>query len=232
MIKIIAKLFSKFVGRPMVGIEYSNYSYFVILTGYAIKLFRFNIHRLFFARSALLGFMGSGSVIQFGNQFYIGRCPNIGSQVTIKCLSRRGVKIGDNFTIRDSSKIDCIGVLAEPSEGIVIGDNVGVSEHCFIQVRGFLEVGDNVIVGPNTTIITENHNFRNPVAPVRLQGTNRKGTIIHNNVWIGASCIILDGVTIGENAIIGAGSVVLSEVLPNSIVAGNPAKLIRTRSEK
>jgi acetyltransferase-like isoleucine patch superfamily enzyme len=140
--------------------------------------------------------------------------------------------IGNNFTIRDTSKIDCIGVLSDPADGLSIGNNVGISENCFIQVRGFLEIGDDVIIGPNSIIITENHRFVDTEIPIRLQGSNRKGVVIGKNVWIGAGCKVLDGVNIGDNAIIAAGAVVINDVPPYSIFGGIPAKLIKRRDSK
>jgi acetyltransferase-like isoleucine patch superfamily enzyme len=232
MKKALISWLSKVVGRPTIKMDYTYYSCLVILFGYVIRLLRFNIQRVFFARSKFVSFIGSGSQIQFGNHFSIGASANIGTHVIIKCLSKKGVVIGDNFTLRDSSKIDCIGVLADPSEGLSVGNNVGISENCFIQVRGFLEIGDDVIIGPNSLIITENHNFSDSTTPVRSQGSNRKGVVIGSNVWIGASCTVLDGVNVGKNAIIAAGAVVVSDVPANSIVGGIPAKLIKIREEK
>lgn len=223
---------SKVSGRPAIDLQYTYYALAVILIGYAFNLVRFHLHRPFLLRSPLIGFMGSGSKIHYGRYFSIGASANIGAQVVIRCLSKQGVVVGDNFTIRDSSKIDCIGVLSEPSEGLSIGDHVGISENCFIQVRGFLEIGDNVIIGPNSTIITENHRFHDPEIAIRLQGTERKGVVIGKNVWIGCGCTVLDGVKIGDNAIIAAGAVVVSDVPPYTIFGGIPAKLIKRRDSK
>lgn len=219
-------------GRRIVDLEYSYDALVIIFIGYALKLVRFNLHRPFLMRSSFVGFIGSGSRIHYGRYFSIGASANIGGNVVIRCLSKRGVVIGDNFTLRDSSKIDCIGVLSDPSEGLSIGNRVGISENCFIQVRGFLEIGDDVIIGPNTTIITENHKFDDAEVPIRLQGTERRGVVVGNNVWIGAGCSILDGVSIGDNSIIAAGAVVVSDVPPMAIFGGIPAKLIRLRDSK
>lgn len=226
---LLVKFLNKLTGRRISGLPYSVYATNIILVGYAIRLIRFSLHRLFFLRSGLIGFLGPGSKISYGRYFSIGNSANIGAQVRIRCLSREGVMIGNNFTIRDSSKIDCIGVLSEPSEGVSIGNHVGISENCFIQVRGFLEIGDDVIIGPNSTIITENHKFADSEIPIRLQGSERRGVVIGNNVWIGARCTILDGVNVGDGAIIAAGAVVVSDVPANSIFGGIPAKLIKVR---
>jgi len=230
-LKLVSWL-SQVSGRPTIDLQYTYYALAVIFIGYAFKLVRFHLHRPFLLRSPLIGFIGPGSKIHYGRHFSIGASANIGAQVVIRCLSKKGVVVGDNFTIRDSSKIDCIGVLSEASEGLSIGNHVGISENCFIQVRAFLEIGDDVIIGPNSTIITENHRFDDPEIAIRLQGTERKGVVIGKNVWIGAGCTVLDGVNIGDNAIIAAGAVVISDVPPYTIFGGIPAKLIKRRDSK
>ena len=111
----------------------------------------------------------------------------------------------------------------------MIGNNVGISQNCFIQVRGNVNIGNNVIMGPNVSIFSENHNFTNPDLPVNIQGESRKGVIIEDGVWIGTRSVILDGVKIGENSIIAAGSVVVKDVPPFSIVGGVPAKVLKSR---
>ena len=86
-------------------------------------------------------------------------------------------------------------------------------------------VGDNTMFGPNVTVVTANH----PISPrLRIPKLQyNKPVRIGKNVWVGAGAIILSGVTIGDNSVIGAGSVVTRDVPPNSVVAGNPAKVIR-----
>ena len=106
-----------------------------------------------------------------------------------------------------------------------------ISENCFIQVRGPLKIGNDVIFGPNCTVITENHQFDDLDIPIRLQGSKRQGVVIGDNVWIGAGCTILDGVKVGNGAIIAAGAVVNSDVPENSIYGGIPAKLLKWRKQ-
>ena len=106
---------------------------------------------------------------------------------------------------------------------------MGIAQNCFIQVRGKLNIGDNVIIGPGVSIFTENHNFSNLSKYINEQGETRAGVTIEQGVWIAGGSIILDGVTIGANSIIAAGSVVNKDVTPNSIVGGIPAKIIKFR---
>ena len=90
---------------------------------------------------------------------------------------------------------------------------------------GEIFIGDNVMIGPNVTIATPNH----PTDPqMRLKGLQyNKQVHIEKNVWIGSSAVILPGVTIGENSIIGAGSVVTRDIPSDCIAVGNPCKVIK-----
>ena len=88
----------------------------------------------------------------------------------------------------------------------------------------------NVMMGPNVSIYTSNHKFDRTDIPMIKQGNSEtKPVIIENDVWIGANVIILPGVTIHEGSIIAAGAVVTKDVECYTIVAGNPAKVIKKR---
>lgn len=110
---------------------------------------------------------------------------------------------------------------------IEIGNNSGLGVNC--NVRGPLKIGENVMMGPDVIIMTNNHNFSRTDIPMLAQGNTIKAVFIGNDVWIGARVIILSGVTIGDGAIIGAGSVVTKDVDSHAIVGGVPAKLIKYR---
>lgn len=113
-------------------------------------------------------------------------------------------------------------------KGISIGNNSGLGINC--KVRGPLEIGDNVMMGPDVVIMTNSHNFERIDLPMNIQGSAvPKKVLIGNDVWIGTRAIILPGVIIGNGAIIGAGAVVTKDVPEYGIVGGVPAKLIRSR---
>jgi acetyltransferase-like isoleucine patch superfamily enzyme len=202
----------------------------IIITGKIYDLIRGMGIKLFLGSSKGLIFLGRRCKIKHKKYIHLGRTIIIGDNVEINALSKKGIKIGNNFTIRRNSIIECTGVIRNLGEGLNVGNNVGISQNCYIQVRGFVEIGNNVIFGPNVSIFSENHNFSSPKLFINEQGETRKGVTIENGVWIGGGCIILDGVTIGMNSIIAANSVVNKNVPPNSIFGGVPAKFIKTRT--
>lgn len=107
------------------------------------------------------------------------------------------------------------------AENIHIGNNVSINAYFKCMSAGNIYIDDDAQIAMNVSIITNNHDFYDrPVLTI-------KDVHIKKNAWIGAGSIILPGITIGENAIVGAGSVVTHDVEANTMVAGNPAKLIK-----
>ncbi len=108
-------------------------------------------------------------------------------------------------------------------KNIHIGKNVIINSNCNFQDQGGVYIGDRCLVGHRVVFATLNHGFE----PEKRKCLFQKPIKLENNVWIGSGSVILQGVTIGENSIVGAGSVVTKDVPANVIVAGNPAKIIR-----
>jgi acetyltransferase-like isoleucine patch superfamily enzyme len=109
-----------------------------------------------------------------------------------------------------------------------IGRNVFVNQNCTFYDLGGLDIADDVMIGPNVSLITSGH----PVEPSRRRDfTIAKPIVIERNVWIGAGATIISGVTVGENSVVAAGSVVTRNVSPNTLVGGNPARVIRSIAE-
>ncbi|NOW94060.1 sugar O-acetyltransferase [Mucilaginibacter sp. SG564] len=111
---------------------------------------------------------------------------------------------------------------------IRIGRNVFINQNCTFYDLGGLDIGDDVMIGPNVSIITTGH----PLDPSQRRSvTIGKPIVIERNVWIAAGAIIIGGVTIGKNSVVAAGSVVTKNVPPNTLVGGNPARVIRSISD-
>jgi acetyltransferase-like isoleucine patch superfamily enzyme len=108
-----------------------------------------------------------------------------------------------------------------------IGENSQINPGTAIYGNVF--IGNNVMIAPNCMIAGGNHNFLNINTPMRFQGSNEKGIVINDDVWIGANTVILDGVTIGKGTIVGAGSVVTKNLESYSIYFGNPVKFSKRR---
>lgn len=111
---------------------------------------------------------------------------------------------------------------------ISVGRNVFVNQNCTFYDLGGLDIADDVMIGPNVSIITSGH----PIEPSqRRASVIAKPIVIERNVWIAAGAIIIGGVTVGENSVVAAGSVVTKDVPPNTLVGGNPALVIRSIGE-
>jgi acetyltransferase-like isoleucine patch superfamily enzyme len=108
---------------------------------------------------------------------------------------------------------------------IRVGRNVFVNQNCTFYDLGGLDIADDVMIGPNVSIITAGH----PLEPSpRRAVTIGRPIVIERNAWIAAGSTIVGGVTVGENSVIAAGSVVTRNVPANTLVGGNPARIIRS----
>jgi acetyltransferase-like isoleucine patch superfamily enzyme len=144
--------------------------------------------------------------------------------------------IGNNCTIRSSFLSNLVGlnhrsiIITRTKESkIIIGDNVGISG-ATIYARKGISIGDFTLIGGNTKILD------NDFHPIDVEARNiddkkminSKEIVIGKNCFIGCNSIILKGTKIGEGCIVGAGSIVRGEFPPNSVIAGNPAKIVKT----
>ncbi|PJG83633.1 sugar O-acetyltransferase [Caviibacterium pharyngocola] len=113
---------------------------------------------------------------------------------------------------------------------IEVGERFFANYNCTILDSGGVKIGDDVLFGPNVSLYTVNHPL-----DVELRNTGveyGKPILIGNNVWIGGSSVILGGVTIGDNVVIAAGAVVTKNIPANSLVVGNPARVLREITAK
>ena len=186
-------------------------------------------HKILLKESKGVLFIGKKVKIREHKKIRIKGSATIEDGCFINALSKDGITIGNNFSLGRNSIIECTGVIRELGEELIIGDNVGIAANAFIAMRGKVTIGDNTIFGPGVSIHAENHNFSDLDKPIRKQGATRKGVTIGNDCWIGSKAVILDGVNIGNHAIVAAGAVVTKDVPDYAIVGGVPAKLIKER---
>lgn len=112
---------------------------------------------------------------------------------------------------------------------IELGHGVGFNIGCYVNGYGGLTIGDRTGFGPYCMIHTANHATNDPDIPILDQPSVKEPVRIGKHCWIGMGACILPGVTIGDGAIIGAGSVVTRDVPPYVVAAGNPCRVIRSR---
>ena len=124
-------------------------------------------------------------------------------------------KIGEGSRVLPPLNLVC-------ASEVTIGENVLVMGGCLMMSRGGITIDDGAMIAANVQLISNNHDLHDHALLVC------KPVHICRNAWIGAGATILPGVTIGENAVVAAGAVVTKDVAPNTVVGGNPAKLIKT----
>ncbi|MHA1199812.1 MAG: acyltransferase [Candidatus Heimdallarchaeaceae archaeon] len=130
-------------------------------------------------------------------------------------------EVGDGLKVNYKSKVN---------KNTILGNNVNLNG-LVIRGNGEVIIGDNFHSGPDILFITRNHNYEGTKIPYDKTYITKK-IVIEDNVWIGARCIIVGGATIGEGAIIQAGSVVINDIPPCGIAGGHPAKTFMYRDKE
>jgi acetyltransferase-like isoleucine patch superfamily enzyme len=201
----------------------------VILSGRAGQVLRGGWMRLFLKHVEGLLFIGSNVKIRHAYLISAGKNLIIEDNVFINALSYDGISIKDNVSIARNCTLVGTGIISQKGKGISIGNNTGINAGAYLGGQGGIEIGDNVIIGPGVQVFSENHNFSELNVNIKDQGVSRNGVVIENDCWIGAGAIILAGVTIGSGCVIAAGSVVTRSVANDSVVAGVPGKILKSR---
>ena len=185
----------------------------------------------FLKKSKGLLFVGAHVKVRHGYKITAGRNLILEDNVSLNALSEDGIIFGDDVSIARDSILFCTGIIAHRGKGIVIGDRTGISARAYFAGQGGIIIGSEVIMGPNVQIFSENHAYADINTPIKDQGVFKQPVVVGNNCWIGAGSTILAGVTIGDGCVVAAGSVVSKSFPANSVIAGIPAKLIKTRGE-
>lgn len=153
----------------------------------------------------------------------LGRNVKIHGNTSLDASSSGALAIGDRVIL------DRYAYLNASRGGVRIGAGTAINNFSVVNGTGGVEIGRNVLIGPNVQIISYQHNYRDRGLPIKQQGTTGKKIEIGDDVWIGASTVILAGVVIGQGSVIGAGSVVTRSCAPYSVLAGVPARLMKER---
>lgn len=227
---IVAKYKDLFIGKASF-FYFLKYEIIITLFSGISGALGHGIRKIFFPR--LFGKVGKGVVF--------------GKNMTIRHPKK--IEIGNNVVFDDNTVIDAKG---DHNSGIKIGHSAMVGRNTIISCKGGdIEIGDYANIGANNYLISEsilkigcyvftaghtyivaggNHSFGRKDIPIWSQpSVSKGGIIIEDDVWIGASCTVVDGVKIKQGSIIGAGSVVHKRIPPYSIALGNPATVIKKR---
>lgn len=140
-----------------------------------------------------------------------------------KICQKKFLYFGENAEFR-------IGAYAVGCSNISINENVVIRPTSILManVDGKITIEKDVLIGSGVHIYTANHKFDNLNIAIYYQGhTESKSVTLKKGCWIGANSVVLPGVTIGENAVVGAGSIVTKDVEPYTVVGGVPARLIK-----
>lgn len=157
----------------------------------------------------------------------LGPGARIGGAARIVMASRGApIRIAPHFRMLRFAMINTL----PPAGRICIGRWVHLGESSMITAGGSIEIGDDVVIGPQTIIVDTDHRCDDPASPIRTQGLRSRPIRIDEGAWIAGHVSILKGVTIGRGAIVGAGSVVTHDVPPMAVAAGVPARVIAYRT--
>jgi acetyltransferase-like isoleucine patch superfamily enzyme len=141
-----------------------------------------------------------------------------------KCLFYSKLKFYGNCTFRKGFTL-----WVEGSGKIFIGKNCFFNNYCSIVSRNSITIGDGTLFGENVKVYDHNHCFKDYTTPIKGQGYTSAPIKIGNHCWIASNVVILKGVTIGDNCVIGAGCIIHKDVPPNSIVINKQNHLIQNK---
>ncbi len=148
-------------------------------------------------------------------------------ELTGRADVRPWLKFGTGSVIERECTVWCAAEAgSEPS--VITGANVFVGRNTYLGAWKPIWIGSETLIGAYCYIISGNHRFDRGDLPIRVQGYEGEPITIGRNVWLGSHVVLLPGVTIGDNAVVGAGSVVTSSIPGAEIWAGVPARRIRS----
>lgn len=159
-----------------------------------------------------------GEFLLYSSNHFVNRIPSHFARLLFyRHLS--GFEIGSNSFI-------FMGTCFDSRRNFSIGENSVINQNCRIDNRGKVKIGNNVSISAETVILTADHDLQSPDFKGRI-----RPVLIDDYVFIGTRALILPGVTLGKGSAVAAGAVVTKDVLPYAIVAGVPAKQIKTREK-
>jgi acetyltransferase-like isoleucine patch superfamily enzyme len=200
-------------------------SIFGSLPGGAGILLRKYVYKRLFSKSNNVTF-GRHLTIRHPSKIFIDKGTIIDDFCVLDAKSERnpGIIIGEKCLLSRNATI------STGYKGYVrIGKNTIIGASSLLQGPGGIDIGENVLIGDQTVLNAGKHIYEDPELPILEQGITMEGISVGDDVWIGTGVIVTDGVTISKGSIIEPGSLVNTSILPYSVAAGSPAKIIKFR---
>ncbi|MFN4106152.1 MAG: acyltransferase [Acinetobacter johnsonii] len=166
-------------------------------------------------------YFGKACTLEINGQVKIGKNVYIGDHVSLIVEQGAILEIADNSFIGESCYIKCFG------GKVSIGQDVSINSKSFINGCGGITIGDNTRIGTQSILIASNHKFGEPDLLVK-DAITKQGVSLGQNIWLGARVTVLDGVSIADDSVIGACSLVSKPLSESGVYVGIPAKKIKS----
>ena len=184
------------------------------------------VYRLIMRLEGLVA-IEKGVRIRFASRIRLGRGVYLDEGVYLHACPG-GIEIGKNTLVMHHAELHVYNFRDLPHASIKIGRDSLIGEFNVLRGQGGIEIGDRVYTSPFVQLAAVNHVFSDPDRPFVEQGITAQGIVIEDDVWLGAGAIVTDGVHIGHGAVIAAGAVVTEDVPAHTVVAGVPARVVKT----
>jgi acetyltransferase-like isoleucine patch superfamily enzyme len=178
----------------------------------------------------VLGSVGSGAFIEPGVRLLVPRRIHLGRRVMVGegCFLDANTPQG-RIELQDDVWLSRGSYIVAGEAEVVVGPQTYVGHRCLIYGHAGVTVGRDVLLANDVQLICGNHTFSRRDVPIRAQPPQGAPIVVEDDVWLGASAIVLGGVTVGRGAVVGAGSVVTRSLPPYSIARGVPARVVGQR---
>jgi acetyltransferase-like isoleucine patch superfamily enzyme len=178
-----------------------------------------------------LVFVARGVRTRGAHKLRFGRGCTLERFVAIDGYCRAGVTIGARSRLGAYTVVSCTSHLSRLGTGLSFGEDSGIGEFGYLGCSGGLAIGERVIMGQYVSFHSQEHLSPHSDQPISSQGVTEKGIVVGDDCWIGSRVTVLDGSVIGRGSIVAAGAVVRGEFPPYSVLAGVPARVVKSREE-